>query len=387
MDTVKETICNSDGRRYPVYNIGLNSKIMNDIFGSFMTTNKIRQLPSDVFRYPKKFLLGMFRGYLLGDGTFENFDWHLRSGGFATSSRKLASQLVFILKYKFDAKNFRYKCKVKPNGKLHYDISWNNDDYVYDFEVPETHTFIDALGNVVLHNTVVAFVPAIKDAIVELPNDAKEKLVEIKKDKYDKKFEDLYDKARNLKMAKDEQELGVMCAAYNQQIAETENELIERLGGLRKRSLILQGKEAPPVVKIGEGTKYEETHVLDIALINQITDVEKILKMKEPRWKVKKLEKKPIDELTQEEWDLVRDSYLRKELNKLVSDITKDKGVKKLYDLLREPSDYMKREFVTKSGYEGDPIGLKIDTQSRLLDRILYNEIRESDIFEDLDER
>ena len=109
--------------------------------------------------------------------------------------------------------------------------------------------------------------------------------------------------------------------------------------------------------------------------------------MKEPRWRVKTIEKIPIEDLSKDDWELVRDSYLRKELTKLVNVVIKDKGVKKLYDLLREPSDYMKREFVTKSGYEGDPIGLKIDTTSRLLDRILYNEIRESNIFEDLDER
>jgi hypothetical protein len=236
-------------------------------------------------------------------------------------------------------------------------------------------------------DTVVAFVPPIKDAIVELPKKTMDELKELKTRKFDESFDSLYKKAKSLKMAENEAELGVMCAAYNQRIAETENELIERLGGLRKRSMILQGKQTPPDVVIGKGTKYEETHTMDIALINRITDVEKILKMKEPRWKVKTIEKKPIESLSTEEWDLVRDSYLRKELTKLVNVVIKDKGVKKLYDLLREPSDYMKREFVTKSGYEGDPIGLKIDTESRLLDRILYAELRESDIFEDLDER
>jgi len=236
-------------------------------------------------------------------------------------------------------------------------------------------------------DTVVAFVPAIKDAVVELGKEEMDGLKEMKTRKFEQSFEELYDKARNLKMANDETELGVMCAAYNQQIAETENELIERLGGLRKRSMILQGKYAPPEVTIGEGTKYEETHTMDIALINKVTDVEKILKMKEPRWRVKTIEKQPIESLTDEQWELVRDSYLRKELQKLVNVVIKDKGVKKLYDLLREPSDYMKREFVTKSGYEGDPIGLKIDTENRLLDRILYNELREADIFEDLDGR
>ena len=236
-------------------------------------------------------------------------------------------------------------------------------------------------------DTIVAFVPAIKDAIVELDAETKAELKKMKMAKYDHNFDELYAKARKFKTADNEAELGVMCAAYNQQIAETENELIERLGGLRKRSMILQGKQAPPVVVIGEGTKYEETHTMDIALINQVTDVEKILKMREPRWKVKTIEKRPIEDLTKDEWELVRDSYLRKELTKLVNIVIKDKGVKKLYDLLREPSDYMKREFVTKSGYEGDPIGLKIDTESRLLDRILYNELREADIFEDLDNR
>jgi hypothetical protein len=235
-------------------------------------------------------------------------------------------------------------------------------------------------------DTIVAFIPIIEDAIVKLEGtEAFDDLKAMKTKKYDQTFESLYEKAKDAKYAKTEEELGVQCASYNQIIAETENELIERLGGLRKRSMILQGKEIPPVVTIGEGTKYEEKISMDMEIINRVTDVEKILKMKEPRWKVKSLEKIPISDLTIEEWDLVRDSYLRKELNKLVQSKTKDKGVKKLYDLLREPSDYMKKEFMTKTG-EGDPIGLKLDTRSRLLDRIIYAELRESDIFEDLSE-
>jgi hypothetical protein len=233
-------------------------------------------------------------------------------------------------------------------------------------------------------DTVVAFHPVIEDAIVKLEGtNAGDSLQDLKKAKFNETFESLYDKAKDAKYADDEETLGVMCASYNQIIAETENELIERLGGLRKRSLILQGKEIPAVVTIGEGTKYEEKHKMTVEVINRITDVEKILKMREPRWKVKKLEKKPIDSLTEDEWGLVRDSYLRKELTKLVQQKTRDKGVKKLYDLLREPSDYMKKEFMTKTG-DGDPIGLKLDTRSRLLDRILYAELRESDIFEEI---
>ena len=33
---------------------------------------------------------------------------------------------------------------------------------------------------------------------------------------------------------------------------------IERIGGLRKRSMILQGKNPPPIATIGKGTKFEE---------------------------------------------------------------------------------------------------------------------------------
>jgi len=231
---------------------------------------------------------------------------------------------------------------------------------------------------------VVVFVPAITDAVSTLNKEELAEVKALKKVKFNETFEGLYDKARNITYAGSEEELGVGCAAFNQQIAETENELIERLGGLRKRAMILQSKELPPIVTIGEGTKYEEQHSLDIAMINKITDVEKILKMREPRWKVRKIEKRKIEDLSPEEWELVRDSYLRKKLNKIINIEIKDPGVRKLYDLIREPSEYMQREFMGKSG-EIDPIGLKLDTRSRLLDRILWNEIKTSDIYVDLD--
>lgn len=278
------------------------------------------------------------------------------------------------------------------------------DDMVYCVEVPNGLVYVKRngkpvwCGNTIGLNptvglkatidydgdTIVAFVPVIEGAVSNLDKGELDDLKLLKKRKFDERFEDLYGKAKKVKYAESESELGVKCARYNQETAETENELIERLGGLRKRSMILQGKEEPPVVTIGTGTKDEESHVLDMETINRVTDVEKILKMREPRWLLKDLQKKPWDSLTDEQKDIVRDYHVRKELKKVVDEAVKDPGVRKLYDLLREPSQYMKEEFMSKAG-DSDPIGMKLDTNNRLLDRILYNEIRMADIFTDLD--
>jgi hypothetical protein len=249
------------------------------------------------------------------------------------------------------------------------------------------HTFIDALGSVVLHNTVSVFVPPIDNAITEVDPDAIQKMKDRNKATYEgyhKNFEDYYSKAKKTKYAETEEELGAKAARYNQEIAETENELIERLGGLRKRSLILQSRNDPPVITIGKGTKFEENITLDVATINRVTDVEKILKMKEPRWLLKQVEHIPWQDLTPAQRELARDYHIRKELTKVVSKAVEDPGVRKLYDLLREPSKFMKEEFMSPAR-ENDPIGMKLDTKERLLDRILYNELRGSDVLVDLD--
>jgi hypothetical protein len=234
-------------------------------------------------------------------------------------------------------------------------------------------------------DAVAVFVPAIPDAVSYFDKDDDAAVAAVKKMKFDEKFVDLYDKAKKYKYGKDEVELGVKSSRYNQETAETENELIERLGGLRKRSLILQGKMEPVTVTIGVGSGLEEDHVLDMQTINRVTDVEKILKMREPRWLLKKLQKKPWSELTDDERNIVRDYHIRRQLRKVVDNAVRDPGVRKLYDLLKQPSEYMKEEFMSKAG-ESDPIGMKLDTKNRLLDRILWNEIRMADIYTDLDE-
>lgn len=385
-----------------------------------------KYIPRDILDLSKRQLKILYDAMMLGDGAVDNHT------AFYTSSKQMADDFQELcLKMGISASiyeresresyidgrlitsdNIQYTVNIRQKRKTHM-VNYTKDkqdewvDYygmVYCVEVPNHIIYVRRggkpiwCGNTLGMNptvaleatidydgdTVVAFVPVIEDAIVKLEGTkAYDDLKALKNRKFNEKFETLYTKAKDAKIADTEGELGIMCASYNQNIAETENELIERLGGLRKRSMILQGKELPPVVTIGAGSKYEEKVRMDMEIINKVTDVEKILKMREPRWKVKRLEKKPIDTLTPEEWGLVRDSYLRKELSKLVQTKIKDKGVKKLYDLLREPSEYMKKEFMTKTG-EGDPIGLKLDTRSRLLDRILYNELRESDIFEDL---
>jgi len=127
--------------------------------------------------------------------------------------------------------------------------------------------------------------------------------------------------------ADDEVQLGVKSAQYNQNTAELENTMIQRLGGLRKSSLILYGSEIPEPIKYGSDADPRE-EALTPELINQVTDVEKILKMREPQWRVKELQTKNWDDLSNYEKGLVEDHYirlqLRRRIQRLVDETRKD---------------------------------------------------------------
>lgn len=307
------------------------------LFGS---TLKEKRLPRNFTKFSKKFLKGLIRGYMLGDGALETFDWYLRSGSLSSSSRVLISQLVFIVKFIIGGKNFRFKVKVKKNGELHYDVFWNidrngynfekmrdrmeeieYDGYVYDIEVPSTHTFVDVLGGVVLHNTASLFVPHPgEEFIPKYPKDIFKKGIDAplpSKEEIEKTFtpdEDLADEVR----------------LYNKETREQDNKEIKIFGGLRKRAFTL----------------YPHLPV-SLKRLNEIFNVERVMKAK------------GVD----------ADEEIRKELERYIKKHTMySKERRKLASLYM-----MIPEFIKKFERVMDKvIDLEIQPNKYLLDKIIY---------------
>ena len=124
---------------------------------------------------------------------------------------------------------------------------------------------------------VVVFTPPIEHARVKLDDEEVQALKELKKDKYERTFKDLYKKAKDTKYAEDEAALGVWSARYNQETAEIENTMIQELGGLRKRAILFYGARQHTPLEYGS-KKDPRTAKIAPDVINHACDVEKILK-------------------------------------------------------------------------------------------------------------
>jgi len=221
---------------------------------------------------------------------------------------------------------------------------------------------------------IVAFTPPLEIARVELPEDEVEELKSLKKKKYNIDFKDLYEKAKKVKYAEDEIALGVYSAQYNQETAEIENTMIQTLGGLRKRALLLYGSEPQEPIRYGSKKDPREEPITP-ELINRVCDVEKILKMREPRWRVRELEQKKWDDLTPEEKELVKDYHIRKELNKRIQRLVDTKKLHRLKEIIQNEKSFMEEDRIINR--DVDPINLVFSTKGRLIDMILWQQIKQ----------
>lgn len=136
-----------------------------------------KKIPSFVFTAPERLKLRFLSGLLRGDA----YNFNLKKSGheqtysewyknnafkFTTISLKLASGLCLLLSTMDKRYSVRYddekkaymvdfvayrRNRRKPNVKI-TDLG-PCSEYVYDIVVPETHTFVDAMGMLVVHNT------------------------------------------------------------------------------------------------------------------------------------------------------------------------------------------------------------------------------------------
>jgi len=227
---------------------------------------------------------------------------------------------------------------------------------------------------------VVVFTPPIDHAKVKLTPEELKELVDLKKKAYTTKFKDFYDKAEKVTYAKTEEELGVRSAEYNQETGEIENTKIQQLGGLRKRSLLFYGSKLPDPVEYGS-KKDPREEPLTPENINRVCDVEKILKMREPRWVVKALEKTKWDDLTKEQKDLVGDYHIRRELNRRLQKLVDSEKLERLLKIVQNEKSFIEDNRLIDRGT--DPKGLEIRIGNRLVDRVIWQQLKGSDILID----
>jgi len=157
-----------------------------------------KQLPDFILDTNEEFFLYFMQGYSYGDSRkvvrYENvhkIKTYMEAG---SKSRKLISQIAFIMKNVYDLEDYNFIFKYR-HGKQFYSISWDADmhmhrkyvnkcshkalvrkhkvdaDYVYDVSVEDNNNFVDALGMTVLHNTdsiMVALHKSGDDAVKEM---------------------------------------------------------------------------------------------------------------------------------------------------------------------------------------------------------------------------
>lgn len=227
---------------------------------------------------------------------------------------------------------------------------------------------------------VVVFTPSIGHAVVKLDDKDLKELKGLKKSNYTSRFSDFYDKAKKIKYAKTEGELGVRSAQYNQETGEIENTKIQQLGGLRKRSLLFYGSKLPEPIKYGS-KKDPKEEMLTPELVNRVCDVEKILKMREPRWLVRELEKTKWDDLTKEQKNLVEDYHIRRELGRRLQQLVDSEKLERLMKIIQNEKSFIEDNRLIDRGT--DPKGLEIQIGNRLVDRVIWQQLRGSDILID----
>ena len=133
-----------------------------------------KKIPSAVFHWPRMLRSSLIQTLLEGDGTV---DIH-GTKSLTTKSKLLASGFQILLKMDGIGTSINYK--KAWGGRTYYTILAREDansmqynfnkievveqpktsDWVYDLEVEDTHTFVDGVGNLLLHNTEPLFARA-----------------------------------------------------------------------------------------------------------------------------------------------------------------------------------------------------------------------------------
>lgn len=129
-----------------------------------------KTIPKWIYETNIDFVKGLLFGYLRGDGYQKDLiEYGLVKGCFSSKSKILTAGIASLILSLFPNSYYRFKYRhskeaysfywrpienldeKRPTRKLRmYDL---DETDVYDLEVADNHNFIDALGNIVLHNT------------------------------------------------------------------------------------------------------------------------------------------------------------------------------------------------------------------------------------------
>ncbi len=133
-----------------------------------------KKLPEFIYHAPNKYKECFLKYMILGDGCRRENDnrysnsYKKQNFSYNTSSLQLISGLSFVLgqlgvnyslQYRHSKKNYTIQTCSKNNIRLNTKIEEiNYKGYVYDLNVENNHMFVDACGQILLHNTDSNFV-------------------------------------------------------------------------------------------------------------------------------------------------------------------------------------------------------------------------------------
>ena len=134
-----------------------------------------KKIPNFVYNLPKRYQKFFIREMMKGDGTITKLDKDKESYDFECASVNVVSGLAYLLRLNGekitcqtngDKGTFTIKSRITDNVG-----NWNiknivkpieYDDFVYDLSVEGNNNFVDAMGNILLHNTDSLFVSGLK---------------------------------------------------------------------------------------------------------------------------------------------------------------------------------------------------------------------------------
>jgi len=153
-----------------------NNIVLSTLFSQLCGRgSSYKHLPDFILDTNKSFFLNLLSGYEYGDGVPETRcepEKLENIGAVGTKSRKLVSQIYFIMRSCFDVDDNNIRIMYRPvkdtfsllwipqyrkNRKLSHKAVFRkeriNTDKIYDISVTDNNNFIDCFGGIVLHNT------------------------------------------------------------------------------------------------------------------------------------------------------------------------------------------------------------------------------------------
>lgn len=159
-----------------VFHLDVSGKLISDILinaGGRLSEGK--RIHNNIFHWPDNLKREMMNTMCQGDAHLDSLgQWHyttkskLLAAGFHLLCKMQGIGTMWSYKTAWEGQNYytihqqqKFNNARSDFGKIQIiDVTQDHTGFVYDLEVEDTHTFVDATGNVLLHNTEALFARA-----------------------------------------------------------------------------------------------------------------------------------------------------------------------------------------------------------------------------------